>query len=165
MSDLQRQLRVINEHNSDGTHNAKAATTLKTLLPASATPAANTIPISDGSGKLDGWVTVALTKSFESAEQTLVLSTTISVAHGLGVKPKLSQASIICKTAELGFSVGDEVSFEDWDGVSAIMTIGTNSSNIWSSISAGNPVVVRKDTQAHNTITLANWKLILRAWA
>lgn len=32
MTDLQRKLRVTNEHNSDGTHNAAAATTLQGLL-------------------------------------------------------------------------------------------------------------------------------------
>ena len=136
---------------------------------ATATPTASKIPIADGSGKVDGWITTPIfNKAFESSEQTLTASTTVSVAHGLGTKPKLMQAVIICKTAELGYSIGDEVMaisrFEHFYGWVEIPAVYCDSTNMGFVINAA-IVVFRKDTQAHAAITLANWKLILRAWA
>ena len=52
-----------------------------------------------------------LTKSFESGEIAISNGTTGTVAHGLGVVPKSVRSVIRCKSAELGYSVGDEIEF------------------------------------------------------
>ncbi len=172
MSVEQRKQRILTQHNSDGTHNAAAATTMKTLLPASATPAANTIPISDGSGKLDGWVTVALTKYFESTEQTITAAGSLTLAHGLGVEPKIFQTMLICKTAEQGYSIGNKLHDSCFYGNIAIApyTIPAcenvpDSTNLNIGIVNGAIYVLHKTTRNPVGITFANWKLIFQAWA
>lgn len=167
MSDLQRQLRVINEHNSDGTHNAKAATTLKTLLPASATPAASTVPISDANGKLDGWVTVALTKYFKSAEQTITSAGALTIAHGFGVTPKKISGRLICKTSEFNYSIGDTIDEFIGNAYFPGFICTPDSTNLNIRYNAGANVfsTLDKTTGTAASLTNGSWKVIFRAWA
>ena len=87
-----------------------------------------------------------------------------TAAHGLGAVPQRSGARLRCKTAELGFSVGDEV--EVW-------SVGTGSNNVNGQVVAdaanvgvytrGTPNLTRKDTLVATVVTPANWRWVL--WA
>src|SRR5213594_4106393 len=46
---------------------------------------------------------------FISSDQTVTFTSKVSLAHGLGAKPKLVQLSLKNTTTELNYSVGDEV--------------------------------------------------------
>ena len=110
---------------------------------------------------------------FESAEISLTKGDTATVAHGLGVKPKRVEPYIRCKTAEGGYSAGEEL-LMNWvvasgstnaNGISASIVDSTNLRYV-----VGNDVSiyipkVAATTGNYFTITNANWKLVLRAWA
>lgn len=111
--------------------------------------------------------TSIFSKEFISAETTIVSSSNVFAAHGLGVMPKLIQVRIICKTPEYGFSAGDEAI--PWTANTSLdANIGVvgycDSVNVGASLN-GFQYVMRKDTNDKAVITLANWKLIFRAWA
>ncbi len=170
MSD-KRSLRILREHNSDGTHNAAASTTLKTLLPASATPAASTIPIANASGKFS--ITSAWFYYFESAAQTITSAGALTLAHGFGVIPTLVQVWLKCLTAEYGYSINDvtlaPASFYTGTYEYGVTVIpDATNLNVRYALGSGGTVVFvipNKTTGAACSITLANWKAIFRAWA
>lgn len=49
-----------------------------------------------------------LTKAYDSGSQTITAGGALTLAHGLGVKPKLVLAFLVCTTANGGFTVGQE---------------------------------------------------------
>lgn len=107
------------------------------------------------------------TKSFESSEQTVPsVAGAVSVAHSLGAVPKLFSASLRCKTAEGGYSVGDEVDLELTYGNSSSRGghAFANSTNVGASM-VGSTMILNKTTGSGLYITEANWRLVLRAFA
>jgi len=104
------------------------------------------------------------TSSFESAELGIAATTNYSTAHGLGVIPKGTQAFLICKTAELGYSINDEAEFMNNDGTTTYKGVYSDATNIgW--YTGANLSVTNRTTGAIANVTLANWKIILRAYA
>jgi len=119
-----------------------------------------------------GFLTSPFSTSYTSPEQTITSAGALTLAHGLGVMPSLIQSRLVCKTAELGYSIGDEVIIASaHDGVSSADNVGMSatldSTNI--SIRYGSLVaafaILNKTTGAGANITNANWKLVVRAWA
>ena len=110
-------------------------------------------------------------RPYESAEQTITAGGTLTIAHGLGASPKLFQARIICKTADIGYSIGDEVfianegSSSVGDSYSASFSYnGTTNIDVRYG-SGGGFRIPNKGTGGGTNITAANWRLIVRAWA
>jgi len=108
-------------------------------------------------------------KSFISSEQTITSAGALTIAHSLGASPSLVQIRIICKTAELGYSIDDEAIINtagDTSTVNRAMSVVPDSTNI--NIRYGSdakPVyVVNKTTGGSGGVTNASWKLIVRAW-
>lgn len=108
--------------------------------------------------------------SFESSEQTLTSGTDTAVAHGLGRTPALVRLVLRCKTAQFGYSIGDEVAYE-----AILMTAANRGLQLYAN--ATNVGFVLGADASHQiwnrtggsvgvtaTITLANWKGVLRAW-
>lgn len=109
-----------------------------------------------------------LSEDYESSELTLTGNNqTITQAHGLGSSPKLVTASLVCKTAEGGYAVGDEVAavgnYSSTADRNYGVGLGWNSTNIKFSTPANN-IVLTSTTGSSFNITYANWKLVLRAW-
>lgn len=101
--------------------------------------------------------TTALSTSFESSEQTIAgQAFSVSVAHGLSSVPKLCQAVLRCKTAEQNYSIGDEfhltneILVQDATNVTLCSDAALNVKN--------------KTNYATFNPTVANWKLVLRAF-
>lgn len=114
---------------------------------------------------------VAFTGSFVSTQQTITAGGALTLAHGLGVKPKLYKAYLQCTTAEGGYSIGDEVSFNDHyqagldvAGGISVVPDATNL-NVRFGSNANLASMINKTTGARFFLTNANWKLVLRAWA
>ena len=138
---------------------------------ATATPTAGKIPIADANGKFS--IASAWFYYFKSSELTITGNgVDISSAHGLGASPSLARATIICKTAEGGYAIGDEAmpfgrhvsgtETRSAHGVySNATTIGfvTGGDGTWIENRTGGSIGTMF------TITNANWKLVLRAWA
>lgn len=116
------------------------------------------------------WVTLPITKEFVSAEQTITVGGLLTLAHGLGAKPKIVQVTMICKTAELGYSVGDEAVMNNamsGDADSRGLTIVPGTSNIDVRIGSSSiPLrILAKNTGTMSSPVFGNWRLIVRAWA
>ena len=108
---------------------------------------------------------------FISEEQTITAAGALTISHGLGASPSLIQLRLICKTANLNYSVDDEVIINPASndanstaarGISTVLD-ATNIDLRYGS-NANTFVVFDKTTGVANAITNANWKLIVRAW-
>jgi hypothetical protein len=114
--------------------------------------------------------TTNLTGIFESAEQSAFNANTIlTVAHGLGARPRFAFARLRCVTAELGYNVGDETdgNFLDNDGSSsASLPARADTRNLYYAYGDAVPEVVRQVASTGADwarITPANWRLVFRA--
>lgn len=103
------------------------------------------------------------TSEFISSDQTVTLSTKLTVAHGLGAKPKLVQVVLKNVTAELNYSVGDEASIIT-QTVNVGIRVISDATNVVI-IQTANLEIADKNTPFTNsTITPVNWKWVVRAW-
>ncbi len=113
--------------------------------------------------------TAVFSESFESSEQTITLGSNHSTAHGLTALPTLTQVVLRCKTAELGFSIGDEITVHYVDGNSAGrgFTVSVDTTNIVVSVAPTNALLVHRKSATigtNSSLTEANWKIVVRAW-
>lgn len=115
-----------------------------------------------------------LTKYYQSPEQTL--GTTVapfSLAHGLGAMPKLIRQTLICKVAQLGWSVGDEVDVSNAYQIVNATTryvgtqVGANATTLTvrTGSDASGPWLMYDTAGIPQNLVLASWRLIVRAWA
>lgn len=141
-------------------------------LSASTTPGANRLVMSPTTSQYidKEWLSTDLLKYyFESAEQTITSAGALTLAHGLGVLPKLIQVFIKCQTAEYNYSVGDQIPAPVFnsDGTMLGVSVVFDSTNL--NIRFGNNAqnwnIPNKSTGALSAINNANWKAIFRAWA
>lgn len=111
------------------------------------------------------------TKSFESAQQTITAGGTLTLAHGLGTQPKLYMAVLQCTTANLGYSIADEVAINPMlnttdASVQAIsMVPDATNLNVRIGNNASSLKILIKGGTALQDITNASWRLVFRAWA
>jgi hypothetical protein len=116
--------------------------------------------------------TPIFSKSFESAEQAITSGGPLSVAHGLGVAPKLVFPVLICKTADAGYSVGDIIPMP-----TSVSSATVNSFSASVEISGATNILVRfgsvgttftypsKSDGSASVLTNDRWRLIIRAYA
>ncbi|RUV90237.1 MULTISPECIES: hypothetical protein [unclassified Mesorhizobium] len=114
------------------------------------------------------WASVPFTKSYESGQINVSTNSSTSVAHGLGVQPKLFAAALVCTTNEFGYVVGDEVEINvntnSSSGTSGGISMYVNgTANI--GIRIGNAISIWDKNGGIFGITPGSWKLIVRAWA
>lgn len=113
--------------------------------------------------------TPALTVSYTSPNQTITAAGALTLAHGLGAMPTLVQLRLKCLTAELGYSIGDEIIANPTtdDGTTSrgisIVPDATNV-NVRFGSNANLYALLNKGTGTRATITNANWALIVKAW-
>lgn len=88
----------------------------------------------------------------------------VDTAHGFAATPQLVRAVIVCTTANLNYSIGDEVNLDAaWDGAlsaAPVFTFG-NSTNIGAIArsSAANWQIANKTTGTLTSITAGSWSL------
>ena len=100
----------------------------------------------------------------ESAETTFTNNATILIAHGLGTTPKDWHVVYRCKTAEAGYSVGDEINADNWfwspyytlDAQAAV-----DATNVVLIVSLY-PRIISKTTRLLAYQTVANWRVVAR---
>lgn len=108
--------------------------------------------------------------TFTSAETAIPVAAggagVTTIAHGLAVVPRSVYVVTRCKTAEFGYSIGDEVQICSFGGSGAGgISIYADAINIGIVVvSASSPFVVRRDTFNNVSLTVANWKYVARAW-
>lgn len=129
---------------------------------------------SNGAGATPTFQRPLLNESYESSEQT-ISGGTITLAHGLSVKPKLINLILVCKTAEGGYSIGDEIHigvggsydvsgaadpyrgiFVRADATNLELIIGENAGSSFEILNATGTATV--------TITNSNWRIVALAY-
>jgi hypothetical protein len=92
---------------------------------------------------------------------TLVANTPQTLAHGLGAMPSVIQASLVCISAEYGYSVNDEV--HTWLGHSYGdgLCVSVDATNV-TFIMAANVYILQKVAGSATFITLSKWILRTR---
>jgi hypothetical protein len=114
-----------------------------------------------------GWRTVGGAWRYFSGDQTITSGGPITLAHGLGIRPKTWWLELRCTTAENGYSVGDiygdrqHTSSNVSTGVSA--TLDATNLNVRYGAAAATFTILNKTTGADANITNANWRA--RFWA
>lgn len=116
------------------------------------------------------------TQEYESAPQPMVAGGLVTLNPGFGAPAKIVQLELQCVTATLGYAVGDRVAIPHAGGGDLGSSSGSYPATVYRDTASPNNVYVRygsvstipighKTTGVLNTITLANWKLIVRAYA
>lgn len=124
---------------------------------------------SNGGGADPSWTTPPFSKSFTSADQTITSAGALTIAHGLGTVPLIVQARLVCQTSENGYTAADVLVVDVTNalalnrGVSVV--VDSTNLNVRYGSDAAAFSVLNKTTGTAATITNANWKLRLLAWA
>lgn len=125
---------------------------------------ASTYPGRGASGNIVA-LPIIFTEKFVSTE-TAIATGALNFAHGLTGKPEMAWVKMICKIAEQGYSVGDEVNMpglpniggDNPDTQAQIVWDATNITYLSDAIT-----ILNKSTRAQFTITNANWRFIAGA--
>lgn len=103
---------------------------------------------------------------FESAEQTITNSADVNVAHGLTQTPKRLQCWLRCKTAELGYAIGDEylINPAQDTGVHGVSCY-ISGANVGFVVSQNSVIIYKRSAIIGDVgnITNGNWRVVLRA--
>lgn len=114
------------------------------------------------------WRTIGGDYSWTSSEITITAAAVSTNAHGLGGIPDRIKVVLRCKTAEMGYAVGDEieVAYAFYNGYeSNNVQVWTNATNFNAVQSATRWVIDVASTGVMTFLTTpANWKLVLKAW-
>lgn len=103
---------------------------------------------------------------YQPSDQTITTAGSLTLAHGLGVKPLLCRFSLVCQTAELGYSIGDEYPFEFGSTGGALGgTMDATNLNLRFASTANAFSFNHKTTGVFTAATNASWKLRVRAYA
>lgn len=104
------------------------------------------------------------TKTSTSALKTITGAAALTIAHGLGAVPNFITTILVCQTAELGYSIGDQTIINpalDTNNLNKGQSIVIDATNLY--IRFGNDAsvfsLVNKTTGDTGGITAANWKI------
>lgn len=104
---------------------------------------------------------------FVSAQQVMTAGGQLTIAHGLGVEPDMVTVELVCQVAELNYTVGQvvpvNVASNFASSVSRGFSIIKNSTNVIVRVGSSGLALIDATTGGSNTITLANWRLVVRA--
>jgi hypothetical protein len=112
---------------------------------------------------------LVLTKEYVSSQQTVSNGLRLTLAHGLGARPKLLTFHLICVTDDNGFTAGDEIKVEPQSHTSnndyTFSFWLDDTSNINIEFGTETPIfkVINK-AGVRAILTNANWKFVARGW-
>lgn len=103
---------------------------------------------------------------FESGEIAVTAGASAFVNHGLDGTPTRFAAVLRCKTGEHGWTAGQEVDpiGAESGGTTRVLQIGVGAASVHYRIANAGNLVVLDDLANEQTITPANWRLVIRAW-
>ena len=101
-----------------------------------------------------------------SANQTLTLDGSGTLAHSLGATPTDFQAFLVCTTSDLGWAIGDIVlaplGFQI-GGSHYGVTLGADATNMYFAIGSNIQIRNKSTTTTFGNITASSWRLVVRA--
>jgi hypothetical protein len=110
---------------------------------------------------------VASTAKYISPEQAITLNADVTLAHSLGGRPSVLTAHLVCKTAELGYSVNDEVEMPltELGPVSGLgITARANATQVLVRFSSVGVGIMSLANGSTTSITPTSWRLVVRAY-
>ena len=145
-------LPTLNLHDTDGT----SARAIAVFDDTGATLSYNTSVVTKE--KLEGRI-------YESSNQTITSAGLLTLAHGLGARPRFVQLALYCAVADLGWSIGDVAFVTGYDEqrTNAVWADTTNVAVRFDS-EASCFALANKGTGAASFATNTSWRLIVRAW-
>lgn len=109
---------------------------------------------------------IGFSNLYTSPAQTITAAGALTLAHGLGRMPKLITVKLKCTSAELGYSINDEIWVGQNTGATRGVTIVADATNL--NIRYDDSVntfgVHHFTTGAETSITNASWQAIFYAW-
>lgn len=162
---------AINELDSEKLSTAAGAVTdtnLSTIKSAETVGTGINIPVitTTSKGRVTSTTTtrVLYTPNFTSADQAVTYNSSLSVAHGLGVKPSFFTVSIKFTTSEMNYSIGDEILMASYvdSGVRGLI-LSADATNI-TIVNITNIILLNKTTLASATPTASAVRWVVRAW-
>lgn len=113
--------------------------------------------------------TTPLSTYFESGEIVIPTGAPLfTVAHNLNVIPKLVQITLLCKTADAGYTIGSELYIMGYTDVPGQTSFSWSADSTSVYCRTNDPSfkfrVINRSTGAINTLNLASWRLIVRAF-
>ena len=148
----------------DVTLDPNASETLDGMTTRLLRPGDRVIIRSDGAN----WATIIGEYSFSTAEITIAGAAASTDAHGLGGFPDRIKCILRCKTADLGYAVGEEieVAYAFYNGYeSNNVQVFATASDLKSIQGANNKWWIAHATTGVVTLfTAARWKLVIKAW-
>lgn len=115
----------------------------------------------------NSWSTIIGEYSYVTNEINVTPALALTNAHGLGGIPDRIKTILRCKTAELGYVVGDEVevSYTHYNGYeSNNIQVFSNSINLRAIQGSTKWWITHATTGVISAITPANWKIVIKAW-
>jgi hypothetical protein len=109
-----------------------------------------------------GWRTLFGGYRYFSGDQTITSGGALTLAHGLGVRPRTVSFELKCTTAELNYSIGDIFVFGLQDGASGGgfgASASPDATNTNVRYGANGMVVFNKTTGAMTSITNSSWRM------
>lgn len=112
------------------------------------------------------WASPMFATSFVGTLTTWTNSTRFTFAHGLGVVPKVFGATLRCQTADVGYSVGDEIVPIVSGGIGYNYVVTADATNIYVITSNAGIVLYNKTTPAGAVAaTVSRWQIKPFAYA
>jgi hypothetical protein len=104
-------------------------------------------------------------RQYESAEQTITSSGSLTLAHGLGAMPQFFTFILKCKVAEFNYSVGDELLIPPGNDANTGISVVSDSTNINIRYGLNGTVFSANNKTGGAGVSLTNtsWRLIVRA--
>jgi hypothetical protein len=93
----------------------------------------------------------------------LAINQTQTLPHGVGAVPSLHHVTMLCVTADAGYSPGDEVEIPGYTGTgSALYQVDKDATNFQTKIYNATMYLMNKANQTQGAITPGNWKFRIR---
>lgn len=114
---------------------------------------------------IKAYVDAQLPSAFTSAELAVTTSASHTVAHSLGSTPYKLYFTLVCKSADVGYSINDEVIIQALTdaGASRGFAVTVDSTNINIKVGSNAIQILNKSTGSTDSITPADWRLVVRA--
>jgi len=111
-------------------------------------------------------------REYISAQQAVTFGSTLTLAHGLGGRPKLVLLALVCFEAEAGYVAGTQIELGSTQqhesypyGITTYADPSNPTTNLIIRIATSGPYVMGGGGIAGPTpITASKWRLIVRAW-
>lgn len=108
---------------------------------------------------------------YVSSEQTITAASVLTLAHGLGAIPTTYEVILRCKTADGGYSPGEEMGYFGLAGVQTTTaqrgySASADATNIYVvSGATGLSGLSKSSAGTAFSLTTGNWRYVVKAWA